>query len=783
MSRWLSNVGNFLERLDDRAEQVADEQHDGEDDVWVDNAAGIQSILAARGLAANGSKDAEEDDPAGQPIQQPVAAAAAPREASESAGEVSATAETSAATTSINTPATKSIVSPSAEQDWDDEERSDHVAAVETMAEETTTLPVVNAPPAVLEAPAPPPSPAPPTSNPTEETPATHPTTPHVPTEDAAVIQDLPTHASVANTFDTQKDEAPVSPTEAAHTPNDTPIDVPPVGATPAPVADQATAEAKSPSPLSKLSPSVTTPATPHSSTGSAVAAQKELRTLRRSVLSLHQQLETAEAEVTAQRGELERAAARMEKDRARAKEERDKERARQATEVKSLKQQHEAALKDAKARADQQMEQIRDNLREVEDKRMQEGGDWNMELIDAVNREKEMGEKLRSVDEEKGTFLSQIAILQSQQESLGSRLESLSQTADNAMEREREAEQRLDEALSLHVKQLGQRQAREAELERTIADLGQALVKSRHRVPAKADGGASSELNPAKLQNAEQEIESMRAQLEYEVQRATSLQSELEELSKERTQEATVSHQQQRSHDRQLADLHRTVAQLESECRAYEEGTESTHKHGNHHSKDDLENLRQIKQLSEEVLRQREKITNSSSELSALKSRLKAANDRASKAETSLESAQNENGGMHDVELADYSKIRRRRREPKVETIRSALHLDSLSQTKSTEQIGKALDGLDSFLVQSGKVLRYQPIARLFFILYLLMIHLWTFFLIFIHAHGFETVHGDFGAGQGVPHGPHALMRIPDVPYLVNTGQEGQASVTEAHN
>ena len=62
---------------------------------------------------------------------------------------------------------------------------------------------------------------------------------------------------------------------------------------------------------------------------------------------------------------------------------------------------------------------------------------------------------------DEKETLLAQIGILQSQQETLGDRIESLSQTADSAMEREREAEERLDQALSVHAHQISQRQVR----------------------------------------------------------------------------------------------------------------------------------------------------------------------------------------------------------------------------------------------------------------------------------------------------------------------------------
>lgn len=53
---------------------------------------------------------------------------------------------------------------------------------------------------------------------------------------------------------------------------------------------------------------------------------------------------------------------------------------------------------------------------------------------------------------------------------------------------------------------------------------------------------------------------------------------------------------------------------------------------------------------------------------------------------------------------------------------------------------------------------------------MYLLLLHLWTFGLFFFQAHVFEPIHGDFGAGTGFAHGPHAMMlqhnlNIPKVP------------------
>lgn len=72
-----------------------------------------------------------------------------------------------------------------------------------------------------------------------------------------------------------------------------------------------------------------------------------------------------------------------------------------------------------------------------------------------------------------------------------------------------------------------------------------------------------------------------------------------------------------------------------------------------------------------------------------------------------------------------------------------------------------------------TGKYLRSNPLARAFFLLYLLMIHVWALALLVFHAHSYETIHGDFGAGHQLAHGPHALMQAnePQVAKLPEGG------------
>lgn len=187
--------------------------------------------------------------------------------------------------------------------------------------------------------------------------------------------------------------------------------------------------------------------------------AQKEARILRRHVVSLNEQLEAAENELRAQRKELERAAERMEKDRVRCKEEKEASQKRQAQEIVVLKEQNEKTLKDQQSRFEEKFEGYRIRLLEEENKRKQEGGDWNKEMSQAIDREQEMRQAVSALEDEKAVLLSQISTLEGQQTALGSRLESLTQTADNAMEREREAEDRMDSLLNQHARQISQRQ------------------------------------------------------------------------------------------------------------------------------------------------------------------------------------------------------------------------------------------------------------------------------------------------------------------------------------
>jgi len=508
--------------------------------------------------------------------------------------------------------------------------------------------------------------------------------------------------------------------------------------------------------------------------------ANKESRTLRRHMVTLNEQLESADKEIEAQRKELEDVAVRLEEDRHRRKELMELEKAKHAQELKQQREKHEQMLVDKVNQTDKRIDELQKELAKARHQLRLEGGEKMKELYDAQVREKEMEEIIDTLHDEKDTLVAQISTLQTQQETLASRLESLTNTADNALTREREAEERLDEALTLHARQVSQRQAREAELEKTVTELGAALVAERQKNKELVDSVSNGASKPSdNSRDNDEENENLRAQLEQEREQNEILRKELRSISNERAGEVALARNRQQRHDKEIADMSQQVANLRSELQ--DRKRESSVRDLN--EKATNEDMKHVKTLSEEVVRQRTRLSECNSEISALRSRLHAALNRATVAEAAAESAYSNND---DAErgLSRRGAARNGRKKADAPSMRMALQIDSFEGSNSGggQSIGKSLDVVDGFLTKSGKILRYNPIARLFFgtsllllqeiisasptvsenfakstscisfdisVLYLLLLHLWTFALLVFHAHGFETVHGDFGQGS----------------------------------
>ena len=193
-------------------------------------------------------------------------------------------------------------------------------------------------------------------------------------------------------------------------------------------------------------------------------------------------------------------------------------------------------------------------------------------------------------------------------------------------------------------------------------------------------------------------------------------MHQQLREMSKESTQEASALHAKQIHYDRQIADMSLTISKLQASLREAKKGSSASTE--NHETKDNSneksgndQSTNQVKVLSDEVFRLRDKMAHQNSETLALRNRLKEATDRAMKAEEKLASAIAGNGAgdcMYDsMERAGLSGngIGRRRKggpSPDSGSLRSVMRLNP-GQGDRREQIGKAVDVVDSFTKSTG--------------------------------------------------------------------------------
>lgn len=484
--------------------------------------------------------------------------------------------------------------------------------------------------------------------------------------------------------------------------------------------------------------------------------ATKETRKLRRNLVKLNAELDSAERELDAQRTELERAATRIEKDREKYKEEKEKMETEHKQDLKTLTEEHKTAIQTMVDSHAKQISDMEDRIERAEEARLVEGDDLSKELADATERERETLKKVFALEEEKSTYISEISSLKTQIKGLESRTEVLQQASESASEQEREADDRLDAALSLHARQLGQRQAREAELERTIADLSAALVAARNRETSNASDnneratlGANSAIAELKdkLLSAKDEVELLSNQLMMEQQKSQTFQNELEDMTREQAEETAETIKMQKDYEHKVSELTNTVARLQSSLSKYTHGSSA----GESSSESGLMTKKlqkQVSQLSEDLVRQKAKLQNSTTEVQTLKNRLRSAQSRAEVAEKAAQAQ------VFDIESNSFGRGARQRnfgKKNKVISIKSALNLESGSG-EARETLGKIVDIIDMIAVDLGSYFRSDPFARLFFLIYLIILHLWAFCLIIFHAHRLEPS-PDIGPEQLLKH------------------------------
>jgi len=483
--------------------------------------------------------------------------------------------------------------------------------------------------------------------------------------------------------------------------------------------------------------------------------AVKETRKLRRNLVKLNAELDSAERELEAQRTELERAAARMEKDRQRYKEEKDRLELSHQENLKAITDEHKASIQAMVNAHAKQIGGMEDRVERAEEARMKEGGDMSAELAEATGRERDTLKKAIVLEEEKSTFACQVSSLKTQIVGLESRIDTLQQAAESATEQERDADDRLDVALSLHARQLSQRQAREAELERTVADLGAALVASKLREGALSKNSSGREGSGTfiaelrdKLLSAKDEVELLSNQLMIERQKAETLQRELQDITDEQVQETVAVLGREKEYDQRVSELTSTISTLQLKQNFSRHSSSGNVGESSSETNAITQKLRkQVSSLSEDLIRQNAKLQHSSTEIQTLRNRLQSALSRAEIAEKAAQAQVFDIESNSSVRLRNVTNGRNQ-----VASIKSAFKLET-GRGEIRESIGKVVDTIDIVAVDLGSYFRSDPFARAFFLFYLMILHLWAFFLVVFHAHGTLEPSSDVGPEQLLMH------------------------------
>jgi DNA repair exonuclease SbcCD ATPase subunit len=514
--------------------------------------------------------------------------------------------------------------------------------------------------------------------------------------------------------------------------------------------------------------------------------ASAEIAQLQSANALLKERLERAEAEVRAQHDELMAAAESMAEERESWKEEKEEYAADREEELDALRRQHRDQIAQLRASHQVQIRTLQDELNDQRAEYRRQGGDLSSEVSKAVEEKTRAVEQAKEMKAKHDALQQRFEELAQRHESLRDQCAALEQSAELARQAERRSDERLDASLEQYKHQLSLRQARETELERTVAELGaalsnaaataaqQATVPVEH--PHSADSLSSHEYPSESLHEikakhavAVEELESTRSELRVALLRCEALQRDVQDMSTERDAEAAMSQERQRKHDERMAELAAQVQRLQRGAMAPASGVSNgqpvmtgdtpSDAHRLQQAVQELrESKRQVSEFSDQLIRLQGIAESSKAEVLALKGRLHAANARADSAEVALASASTSSYDVEGGGDASASKTRRRIKgglralggglarpnhlAPR--SIRAALGIRAVHGS-ALEQVALTVDALDNWMMDTGSILKAEPLARVALAVYLTILHCWCFALVFFHA--VESEHGDLGA------------------------------------
>jgi len=294
-------------------------------------------------------------------------------------------------------------------------------------------------------------------------------------------------------------------------------------------------------------------------------------------------------------------------------------------------------------------------------------------------------------------------------------------------------AQNALEETKRDFSSQLSESEKRIAELESSKAELSRELVNMQRKIDAKEDASLQAEERSiseqdreARVLEAEEARQKAEALLAEERNRVFSMQQDLENARAEI--------------DRTRSNLERLEARRQEEIQQHQRDIQALNSQLEQIKKrDDIQGVAALEQrlaaLSEHLVAKQKQIELLTSEKGALRQRLKNLERQHEELKVQHQSVEaSSNLGFGGV-TPDVSVRFRRRQEI------AARKISRLKPIADHPNLAEAVDVVDEASMMIGSTLRESAWARLGFLSYLFVLHLWAFFILLFHTHQTITV------------------------------------------
>lgn len=314
------------------------------------------------------------------------------------------------------------------------------------------------------------------------------------------------------------------------------------------------------------------------------------------------------------------------------------------------------------------------------------------------------------------------------------------------ALRRElRAAEARADDAAADAAAALAASQRREDELMSERAELTAALSQAQRALEEKVSAveslGDSAGNAEAEAQLRREAAAAAEAAVMAERRHNTQLNREVKALATQLAAARSEASAAKKETDTVRREADGRIAALQAEL-------DAAHRSGGTSKVAEMES--RLKTLAERLVEKQGELDRARSERASLVQNV--ARERAAReaAEASLYDGGGRTsggfGGGSDLESGGAGGVVRRRSQRQRGATPAIAKLRPIARHR---QVASAVDAVDKFTMRTGWFLSHNAVARLLFLCYLLLLHMWALFILAFHTH--ELAHDDGHGGDGV--------------------------------